>query len=170
MLTRINGWLLAGATTLTWVITGLLVVLVMVNVVARYVFGLGVLWAEEVSRLLFVWVVFLGAYIALCRRAHMAIVMVVDALPHMPRRLVRALGWGLVMVFLLVLAFSGYRLVASTLGFGRTTPILGISAAWAYMSVPVSAALMTLRALQEIIDAWRGTEPVPDLPAQGSAP
>jgi TRAP-type C4-dicarboxylate transport system permease small subunit len=170
MLTRVNGWLLAGATSVTWMITGLLVVLVMVNVVARYVFGLGVLWAEEVSRLMFVWVVFLGAYIALCRKGHMAIVMVVDALPDMPRRLVRALGWVLVLVFLVVLAFSGYRLVASTLGFGRTTPILGISAAWAYLSVPVAAALMALRALEEIVDAWRGAGSAPDMPAQGSAP
>jgi TRAP-type transport system small permease protein len=48
----------------------LIVVLVFSNVVGRYGFGSGFAGAEEVSRLLFVWLVFLGAILALRRRAH----------------------------------------------------------------------------------------------------
>jgi TRAP-type C4-dicarboxylate transport system permease small subunit len=155
MLAKLNAWLLRGATSVTWIFTGLLVLLVMANVVARYLLGIGILWAEEASRLLFVWVVFLGAYIALCRKGHMAIVMIVDFLAPLPRRLISVIGWGFVFVFLAALTVAGYRLVMGTVGFGRVTPILGISAAWAYLSVPLSAGLMALRVLQEIAEAWR---------------
>lgn len=152
---RINRALLWVVSVVTVAITGALVVLVVANVAARYLFETGILWAEEVSRLLFVWVVFLGAYIALCRKGHMAIVMVLERLPDRARRAVEVAGLILVAVFLTVVAFSGFRLAIATYGFGRVTPILGISAAWAYLSVPVAALLMTIETIRQLIEAWR---------------
>ena len=45
----------------------LMVVLVFGNVVLRYGFNSGITVSEEVSRLLFLWVIFLGAIVALKR-------------------------------------------------------------------------------------------------------
>jgi len=53
---------------LEYVIAGLLalmVVLVFGNVVLRYVFNSGITMSEELSRWLFVWLIFLGAIIAM---------------------------------------------------------------------------------------------------------
>ncbi|MDB5474279.1 MAG: tripartite ATP-independent periplasmic transporter, DctQ component [Devosia sp.] len=163
MLTRINNRLLAGATVVTWVFTGLLVALVTVNVVARYIFGVGILWAEEASRLLFVWAVFLGAYIALTRGGHMALEVVVRAMAPGLRRYVVMISWVLVVAFLVVLVVAGSGLVGTTMRFGRTTPILGISAAWTYLAVPAAALLMTLSAMEQAIRSWRS--PSISLPA-----
>lgn len=161
MLTRINTGLLNAATLVTWTFTGLLVTLVMVNVVARYIFGFGILWAEEASRLLFVWMVFLGAYIALTRNGHMALEMGVRAMSHNVRRYVVVFGWLLIAAFLLVLVVAGSGLVNTTIRFGRTTPILGLSAAWTYLAVPTSALLMTLSALEKAVHSWRSTSDTP---------
>lgn len=49
-----------------------MVVLVFGNVVLRYGFGTGLAWGEEVSRLLFVWLVFIGATSAYPRGEQMA--------------------------------------------------------------------------------------------------
>jgi len=136
-----------GTEHVTWVLTGVLVLLVSANVFARYVMEMGWLWAEEVSRLVFVWTVFLGSYVALHRKQHMAIEFVVARMSVPYRRLVLAVARLAVVVFLAVMVWSGANLVLTTLDLGRITPILGISAAWGYLSVPVAGVLMALDVL-----------------------
>jgi TRAP-type C4-dicarboxylate transport system permease small subunit len=64
----------------------LIVILVFSNVVARYGFGAGFAGAEEISRLLFVWLVFLGAILALRRKAHLGVELLQARLPRPLRR------------------------------------------------------------------------------------
>lgn len=59
-------------------------VAVFVNVVLRYGFGTGVAASEELSRLLFVWMVFIGATIAYPRGEHMAFTILLSALRSRP--------------------------------------------------------------------------------------
>jgi len=64
----------------------LMVLLVFSNVVGRYGLGTGFAGGEEVARLLFVWLVFLGAILALRRRAHLGVELVQARLPRWARR------------------------------------------------------------------------------------
>lgn len=87
---------------------GVMAVAVFVNVVLRYGFGSGINASEELSRLLFVWMVFIGATAAYPAGEHMAFTSLVGMLQHRPavfkamtlliRLLVIAacvmLGWG----------------------------------------------------------------------------
>lgn len=65
---------------------GLMVALVFSNVVGRYGFGAGFAGAEELARLLFVWLVFLGAILALRRNSHLGVELVQALLPPWARR------------------------------------------------------------------------------------
>jgi TRAP-type C4-dicarboxylate transport system permease small subunit len=47
--------------------------LVFFQVANRYVIGWVVPWTEEVSRILFIWTTFVGAYIALKKNSHIAV-------------------------------------------------------------------------------------------------
>jgi TRAP-type transport system small permease protein len=60
---------------------------VFVNVVLRYGFGGGIAASEELSRLLFVWMVFIGAAAAYPRGEHMAFTSLWSVLAHKPRTL-----------------------------------------------------------------------------------
>lgn len=64
----------------------LIVLLVFSNVVGRYVLGASFAGAEELSRLLFVWLVFLGAILTLRRRAHLGVELVQARLPRWARK------------------------------------------------------------------------------------
>ena len=64
----------------------LIVLLIFSNVVGRYVLGTSFAGAEELSRLLFVWLVFLGAILALRRRAHLGVELVQARLPRWARK------------------------------------------------------------------------------------
>lgn len=156
-LNRASNSLRKAVETLTWSLTALLVVVVTANVFARYVLEVGILWIEEVSRLAFVWLVFLGAYVALCRRGHMAITLVVKRMNPKAQTKFLLLARVLVLIFLASLTWAGIELVRITLQFGRTSPILGISAAWGYVAVPVAGILMFIETLRELLNS----EPLP---------
>ncbi len=65
---------------------------VFVNVVLRYGFGTGVAASEELSRLLFVWMVFIGAAAAYPRGEHMTFTALLAALRDRPARAAGADG------------------------------------------------------------------------------
>ncbi len=75
-----------------------MVVLVFSNVVLRYAFNSGITSSEEVSRWLFVWLVFLGGIIALRERQHLGVEIVVRRLSVRGRKI------ALVISQLLILA------------------------------------------------------------------
>jgi len=76
---RLVEWLMALALSI-------MVVLIFGNVVLRYVFNSGLAWAEELSRLMFVWLIFLGAILALRRHAHLGVEILQARLPRKARR------------------------------------------------------------------------------------
>jgi TRAP-type transport system small permease protein len=154
---KLAGGLRSTAETITWSLAGLLVVIVTTNVFARYVLQIGIMWSEEVSRLAFVWVVFLGSYVALCRKGHMAIGLLIKRVPPRAQVTMLLVGRILTLAFLACLTWAGIELVRMTLQFGRTSPILGISAAWGYVAVPVASALMFVEVLREVL----ASEPLP---------
>lgn len=63
-----------------------MVVMIFGNVVLRYAFNSGIAAAEEISRLMFVWLIFLGAILALRRHAHLGVALVQTRLPRWARR------------------------------------------------------------------------------------
>lgn len=92
-ITQMTHWLMAAA-------LGVMAVAVFVNVVLRYGFGSGIAASEELSRLLFVWMVFLGAAAAYPAGEHMAFTSLIGVLQTRPRAMVVAT----VMIRLLVIA------------------------------------------------------------------
>ena len=63
-----------------------MVVLVLSNVILRYAFNSGITLSEEVSRWLFVYLVFLGAIVALRERGHLGMDSLVSRLSPLGKR------------------------------------------------------------------------------------
>jgi C4-dicarboxylate transporter DctQ subunit len=140
--------------------------LLFLNVVLRYWFLAPISWAEELSLYLVVWIVFVGASVAVRTRGHIAIDLLALALgPVNRRRLALSVGM-LVVVFL---AFFIYYSAGHTLRIresGQLTPVM-LQPMWlAYLALPAGSALMLLRACQVWWRVWRAsvlTGPVMDL-------
>jgi len=82
---------------------GVMALSVFINVVLRYGFGSGVAASEELSRLLFVWMVFIGATAAYPAGEHMTFTSLVGLLRHKPRAMLAAT----LLIRLLVITASG---------------------------------------------------------------
>lgn len=136
-----------------WAIAAMMAVLVAVTLLQvyfRYFAGSSLDWSEELARYLFVWIAFLTGAVAVRRRAHVVVDILVVRLPPGLQRGLAVLTVGLTLVFLAFLALYGASLVR--LVWTQTTPGLGVSRGYVFLSVPVGAALMFVN-LAEVL--WR---------------
>lgn len=141
------------------IFTAGMVLLVSCNVFARYCLKISLVWAEELSMVFFVWVVFLGAYYALTTKSHLALSFVIKRLPRKIRVIDKYVVLFLVLFFLTALCFGGIQFIKNVIVLGQRTPLLKISAAWSYACVPVSALLMFF----EILMVLSNNEAIVDL-------
>lgn len=114
-----------------------MVTLVVANVFCRYVLNFSMIWAEEVSQYLMVWITFLGAGLALRQGRHVAVEMLQDRLPPGARRGLRRGVLVAVLAFLAATIALGFMFA----WFARDmeTPVLNISLGIPYLAVPVGA-------------------------------
>ena len=126
----------------------IMVVLVFGNVVLRYAFNTGITVSEEVSRWLFVWLVFLGAIVALKEHAHLGSDMLVSRLPVAGKKICLVLGQ-LLMLYVTWLLFSG-SLAQVRINWEVEAPVTGASVGIFYLAgvvFSVSAGVLLLREL-----------------------
>ena len=121
-------------------ILGVMAILVIYQVLARYVLDDPPSWTEELARYLQVWLVLLAAPICLYRGMHLAVNYLTPRLPPTPRRVVRTGIHLLVGFFCLVFTFFGIKLMK--VAALQVSPALGLSMIWPYLAVPVSGLAM----------------------------
>lgn len=134
-----------------------MVVMVFGNVVMRYAFNSGITVSEELSRWLFVLMVFLGALVALRDRSHLGLDLLIKKLPAVGRNLCLAVGH-LLMLYIAWLILSGSWQQAR-INLDVVAPASGLSMAWFYgIGVLFGATAMPIIA-HELILALRGRLP-----------
>ncbi len=116
--------------------------LVMLNVITRYVFKTGIPWSEEFATGCFVWTAFVGSAACYKYRAHVGVDLIVNRLPSAPQNAVK------IIIDLLMTILCGIFFVLSIKYIIRSarkpTPILGISSAYVSSSLVVSFFDMTI--------------------------
>src|SRR5512147_2260390 len=127
---------------------------VFLGVFSRYVMARTFTWYDEIARLLFVWIVFLGAAVGVRRSAHFRLHLVLDRFPPGMRRVAHVVGVLVLMGFGLLMIQQGWKLVE--LGQFQRTPVMGLSKQYVYASVPAGGALIILYSLPHLLRALRG--------------
>jgi TRAP-type C4-dicarboxylate transport system permease small subunit len=134
------------------VITSAVVVLIGAQVLFRYVLNHSLFWAEELGRILLVWITFLGASAAFRREGHMGVDLLVRRLPPFARFVCRCSVLVAASAFFLILVGFGLRycwFVSS-----QKTPALGIPMAIPYLVLPVAGFLFFVHACRQLMDAF----------------
>ena len=127
---------------------------VFLGVFSRYVLARTFTWYDEIARLLFVWIVFLGAAVGVKRGVHFRLHLLVDRFPRALQQATVIFGVLVVMGFGWILIQQGWKLVE--LGQFQQTPVMGLSKQYVYASVPVGGALVILFSLGHLWRALRG--------------
>lgn len=153
-LAALNTVLLRIGRNFAWVAMGLMVLIIILQVIFRYVLGNALAWPDEGARFLMLWMTALIAPTAYRWGGFVSIEMVKDLLPA---RIGAFLGLLLLAVSLTVLVYgfqlglnhvkSGWLFNSSSLKLPLEAFGLGlvrIKLAWMYMSLPTGLALMIL--------------------------
>jgi TRAP-type C4-dicarboxylate transport system permease small subunit len=127
---------------------------VFLGVFSRYVLVRTFTWYDEIARLLFVWIVFLGAAVGVKRGVHFRLHLLVDRFPAGLQRVTVVFGIFVVMGFGWILIQQGWKLVE--LGQFQRTPVMGLSKQYVYASVPAGGVLVILFSLGHLWRALRG--------------
>lgn len=143
---------LKAETLLANALLAVIVFLVFIAGVMRW-FGYPLVWSVDLAQLLFVWVSFLGADMALRKRAHIGIDYLVKRLPG-PARVVLDTLLALVCVaFLGVMTVMGYEL--TMLNIERLFGDSGIPYALVTIAVPAGCVLLAATLLAQVWEAVR---------------
>jgi TRAP-type C4-dicarboxylate transport system permease small subunit len=119
-----------------------IVLLVIIQVVGRYVFGAGFLWSDELVGFLLVTVSMIGSVIATREKLHTSL----DVLFSRSRGLARVVMKTFIelcsVLFLMALAYSGVLLAKDA--FSQQAYTLPVAMGAVYAVIPIGAALMLL--------------------------
>jgi TRAP-type C4-dicarboxylate transport system permease small subunit len=112
------------------------------NVVLRYLFNSGLTWAEELSRFLFIWLIFLGAIEALKDNNHLGFTSFVQQLPPTAKKACFIVS-NLLMVICLAILFQG-SLEMTLLSQYTLSPATGLPLSYMYSVGIISSTGMFL--------------------------
>ena len=129
----------------------------MAQIVMRWMFNSPIIWSEELIRLMYVWLCYLGWTIASRNRTHIKITVLVSAVPPFPRKLLETFNCLLVIFFSLFMVYYGIKMTEVG-GRGRAVT-LPINFAIVYGIAPAANLIILLYQLLDIINIWKKPEP-----------
>jgi len=132
VLIRVNRWAVIA-------ILAAMAAMVFANVVLRLTTDHSILWVEEVSRYLMIWLTFLGAGLVLRYGGHIGIDTLQEKFPRQAPW-IRAVIFVVVLAFFIVMLWLGVRYAMLT--WSQTTPVLQIPIGAVYLAMPIGFALM----------------------------
>ena len=149
------------ASVIVVLLFAVMLVAVLVQVAGRYLFNFPIAPAAEIATFSQIWLVLLGAGVAVARGQHVAIDVLPSQLP-LPAARVALIGITLVSAtFLAVLGYGAWPLMR--LGQFQTSPSLRIPMIYMYACLPVGAAYMIVELLLSVIQRWNDPFPPPSV-------
>lgn len=143
-----------------WFLIASLIVMVLVTfmqIVLRW-FNAATVWAEEFSRYVMLYQVWVGASYAVHENAHIRITALIGRLSGGRRRGMDLVVLTLWLLFALWLTVEGCVLVGKIAAMGQVSSAMRIPMTIPYASVPIGGALMTIRLVQKIVERLRNTQ------------
>jgi len=143
------------------ILTATLVLIVLWQVLTRYLLGKPSSWTDEAATVLLVWMVLIGAAIGFARRAHLGLDYFVGKLSGRVRAVLRAIVFALVALFAAaVMIYGGSRLALSAFRTGQVMPALQMRRGYFYLPLPVGGAIIFLVAMEGMLLSL-GATPLP---------
>jgi TRAP-type transport system small permease protein len=133
---RFAGGLTAVLEYLTMACVAMMAILVVAQVVLRYAFNDPLTWSEEMARIVFIYLTFIGIGAAYGRRRHMFVDALVIELPPRIRRIVEVSVVGLASAFLIAVIVIAARSMVDLNRMEVTTPALEYPMALVYLIIP----------------------------------
>jgi TRAP-type C4-dicarboxylate transport system permease small subunit len=150
MVSKLTDWICRLFSLLMVACLAAMVAMVFGNVVLRYGFNSGITVSEELSRWLFVWMTFLGAFVAMCSHLHLGTNAMTARLPPAGRKICFGLSRVLMLGVCWLVAKGGWQ--QTVINRETTSAVMEVPMALFYLSAVLFAVLAAVVLLHEL---WR---------------
>jgi C4-dicarboxylate transporter, DctQ subunit len=127
------------------------------QVVLRYVFDTGLIWALEATTYLFGWLVLVGISFGIRTRSHIAVDLVSQHLAAGARKAVALIAVVASLLYAGLMCYGSLTLIEQLRVFGSLAHDLPMPRWVLLSSLPIGFALLALRLVQAAIEVLRGT-------------
>ena len=132
------------------------IVILFAGVIWRYAFDNPLVWVEELAAILFLWLVSLGAVIALSRGEHMRMTVLVGRLSLSRRRFAARISALIVAVVAVGLVVPGWSYAVQQQAI--VTPVMQIPGSWEIAGQLAALTLLFYVAMRRLFDGASGRE------------
>ena len=133
--------------------------LVFLQIILRVV-GTPLVWSEEISRYLFIWVIYLAASKAVRSGRHLSVGILPLVLPEKPKQALFIFANIIVFIFFIILCYNCFILLERMNTRPQFAPASGLNMIYAYAAPAVGSVMMTIRCLQNVITGiWQFVKP-----------
>lgn len=130
-----------------------MMLMVFVNVILRYGFNSGITFSEDVSRLFFVWLTFLGAIAAMKDSAHIRVDSLVEKMPARGKNVCEFVGNALILSVCWLLFQGGWQ--QTVINLDTVSPVTGWPMAVLYITSVIASIGIALYAFTNIFRLFR---------------
>lgn len=142
---------------LTWIMRGIIGVALLVLfavtfsvIVGRLFFNASMGWSQDIIRLCFTYVIYLGAAYCVREKGHLNVDFILGMMKPKTRKMIEFLINIVLLAFFAFIAY--YGVVFAAAGASQKSPYLMLPMTYYYYSVPISGVLMFFYMLEQLID------------------
>lgn len=141
---------------LTWIVIALMVVLTSIVIIAVIYRKLGasLSWYDEVASVILAWITYYGAALAALKRSHIGFDDVLMRLPDGLRAVAVVVSEVLVLLFFVLLAWSGWEVLAILEG-ETLVSLTWVPVSFTQSVIPIGSVLFIIAELLSLPDYWR---------------
>lgn len=135
------------------IFVSLLVSVTFIQVCCRFIFKIPVSWTEELVRMNFVWLIFLGSAIAVKEKSHLVMDVFSTNWGNKAKLILNVSILVFIIAIYMVLLISGTQYCLRSIG--KTAVTMPIPANCVYISAPIASVVSIFFALERIVDEFR---------------
>ncbi|MDR2588269.1 MAG: TRAP transporter small permease [Spirochaetales bacterium] len=133
-----------------------LIILVFLAALLRW-FGIAVAWYLDVAQMLFAWITFIGADLALRKSKHIGVDILVTKLPEGVQKALAFVCYLLMLLFLAIVVFHGAKLCVTN--YERKFDTVQVSYSFVTAAAPVGCSLMFITVIRHIAGFFTAKSP-----------
>ena len=140
-----KSWIIRAVESLEWFAGTLFLTLFFLNILRiflRYFLGVAWLWEPDFSRLLFIWIVFVGAAVLYTTKGHLVIGFFLDLMKQNVRDRMHFVIDLVTAIFLVILVLKGMEIAKIRMRIPFDT--WDFPTGYAYIAVPICSAIMVV--------------------------
>ena len=128
----------------------LMTIVVLAQVFNRITVNFQMAWSEELSRYLFVWIVFIASSYAAGEKAHIGVTALVDHLPQGVRRVTELITYVLCLLLSIALVYYTITIISVQIHYEQLSPSMRLPMQYAYAGMAVGGIFMAVHFLLHI--------------------